>query len=344
MARPGLTDPLAHGACVALLALGLIPARPSRGAEGQGETEKARERGTPSVLVVVGAPGEAAFGAEFERSSRAWSGVAAEAGAKTTIIGLEPAGSTNDRDLLRRALDSEPRDGLSELWLVIIGHGTFDGKDAKLNLRGPDVAHHELAAWLRPFQRPLAVLDTTAASAPFLAALAAPGRVVLTATRSGHEQTYARFGNYLSAAWQDPSADLDKDGQTSLLEAFLIASKRVEEFYQSEGRLATEHALLDDNGDGLGTPATFFRGIRAVKKPRDNAAIDGLRAHQFHLAYNGAEMLMSAAARTRRDTLERSIAQLRERKSALAEDAYFTQLEPLLLELARLYEEASAPR
>jgi hypothetical protein len=134
------------------------------------------------------------------------------------------------------------------------------------------VSDKELADWLRPCNRPLAVIDCASASAPFLNKLSAPGRVVVTATRTGGEVHYARFGDYLSAAIADPAADLDKDGQTSLLEAFLAASHQTAEFYKQAGRLATEHALLEDNGDALGTPADWFQGTRAVRAAKAGAA------------------------------------------------------------------------
>ncbi len=164
------------------------------------------------------------------------------------------------------------------------------------------------------------------------------GRVVITATRSGYEQNYARFGQYLSEAIADPNADLDKDGQTSLLEAFLMAARGVAEFYESEGRLATEHPLIDDNGDGLGTPADWFLGVRAVKKAKDNASLDGLRAHQFHLLRSESEQKLPTEKRLRRDELERDIAALRDQKSDLGEEEYYRQLETLLLEIARIYQ------
>jgi hypothetical protein len=163
--------------------------------------------------------------------------------------------------------------------------------------------------------------------------------VIVTATKSGYEQNYARFGRYMAEAIIDPQADLDKDGQTSLLEAFLMASGRVGEFYNSEGRLATEHALLDDNGDGLGTPADWFRGIRAVKKAKEGGSADGLRAHQLHLVRSDQEQKLSAQVRARRDELELAISRLRDTKNQAKEDDYYRQLEKLLLELATLYQQ-----
>jgi hypothetical protein len=161
---------------------------------------------------------------------------------------------------------------------------------------------------------------------------------VIAATKSGHEHNFARFGDYLSAAIADPKADLDKDDQTSLLEAFLLAAARVEEFYKEESRLATEHALIDDNGDRLGTPADWFRGLRAAKAGKDGASPDGPRAGQLQLVASPGEQDLPVAARSRRDALELEIAELRRRKDAIAEDDYYRELEPLLVELARLYE------
>jgi hypothetical protein len=146
----------------------------------------------------------------------------------------------------------------------------------------------------------------------------------------------------LSETIASPAADLDKDGQTSLLEAWLAAAQRTTEFYQNEERLATEHSLLDDNGDGLGTPADWFQGVRVVKKSSDQRAPDGLRAHQIHLLPSAAERALPAGRRAERDGVERELAQLRETKATLPADEYYAQLEALLLRLARLYRESSS--
>ena len=136
---------------------------------------------------------------------------------------------------------------------------------------------------------------------------------------------------------------VDKDGQVSLLEAFLIASRRATEFYRIEGRLATEHALLDDTADGLGTPADWFRGVRAVKRPRDKAALDGLLAQQFYLIPGEAERKLTPEQRAQRDALERAVLLYREKKGQVPEEEYYRELETLLLELARFYASNSVP-
>jgi hypothetical protein len=292
----------------------------------------------PTVLVVAGAPGEAEFASVFENEVKEWKGLCALAGAKLLTIGTGAAETVSDYERLKQLLDVEPKEGPGEFWLVLMGHGTFDGNEAKFNLRGPDVSATELAEWLKPFHRPLAIIDTSSSSAPFLVKLAGPNRVVVTSTRSGFEQNYSRFGNYFAEAMADPQSDLDKDGQVSLLEAFLSAARRTNEFYKTEGRLATEHALLDDNGDGLGTPADWFKGVRATKQAKEGASLDGTRANQFHLVRSAAEQQLTPDARTQRDDLERAVAKLRETKPRMTEEAYFQELEKLLVKLAALYE------
>ncbi|MBI3414290.1 MAG: hypothetical protein HY043_03045 [Verrucomicrobia bacterium] len=297
----------------------------------------------PTVIAVTGAPGEEEFGKQFEEQAALWEKAARGASARSVILRAKDAAETNQLAQLEKTLRDEPKDGAGGLWLVLLGHGTFDGKEARFNLRGPDLTSSDLAEWLKSFRRPLVVINTASSSAPFLAKLAGTNRVVLSSTRSGYEQNYARFGQYLSEAIGDAQADIDKDGQVSLLEAFLTASHRVAEFYQREGRLATEHPLIDDNGDGQGTPADWFRGVRAVKKSATGAALDGVRAHQVHLIRSQAEQALSPTERARRDELELAIATLRDAKATLPEAEYFQRLEILLLELGRLYEPKSAP-
>lgn len=298
----------------------------------------------PTVIVVVGAEGTAEYGKQFRQWAGRWEAAAKRTEATYRVIGLESEDASEDeatdRERMKQQLAAEVKASAQPLWLVLIGHGTFDGKTAKFNLRGIDVSAAELAEWLKPIERPLAIVNCASSSGPFLTALSGPNRVVVTATKSGFEQNFSRFGDYLSAAIVNPQADLDKDEQTSLLEAFLLAAAGVQEFYSQDGRLVTEHALLDDNGDRMGTAADWFRGVRAIKVAKEGASPDGLRASQFHLVASGREQQLPSEARARRDELEWEIAALRERKTALKEDEYFGHLEPLLVELARLYQPA----
>jgi hypothetical protein len=292
-----------------------------------------------TIVIVVGAAGEPEYGEQFYQWAGLWKQAAAKGGLETVVIGEERENPANDRTRLLTVLTNEVAKPDGELWLVFIGHGTYDGRSAKFNLRGPDISAADLAAVLKPCRRPLAVIQCASASGPFINSLSGPDRVIITATRSGYEVNATRFGGYLAKAIADPAADLDKDGQTSLLEAFLFASREVAQFYQEAGRLATEHALLDDNGDGLGTPADWFRGVRAVKTPANGKSVDGVRAHQFHLVRSEVEQELSPAARERRDELEKQLSELRSRKESLPEDDYYRQLEDILVKIARLYQD-----
>jgi len=296
-----------------------------------------------ALILVVGAEGSPEFGEAFREAAGRWQEAADDAEVETITIGLDEPSGAEDRELLRERLSATPTSSPNAVWLVLIGHGTFDGERAKFNLRGPDVESTELAEWLEPFERPVAIINCASSSGPFINHLSHPGRVVVTATRSGAEQNYTRFATHMARAIADSGADLDKDDQTSLLEAYLAASHGVEEFYQQENRLATEHALLDDNGDRAGTPPDWFEGVRAIKKAKDGATADGLRAHQFHLVPSDRERNMPAAVRARRDEIELTLAMLRDTKATTDPDAYYAKLEPLLIELARLYETLELP-
>jgi len=305
----------------------------------------------PTVLVVVGTPGTPEYDLTFQSWVARWRDTAARAGADFTAIGdkkptpgektQEPAPSDHDR--LRDWLADRAKANRSgTLWMVLIGHGSFDGREAKFNLRGPDVTDAELTQWLKPVAGPVAILDCSSSSGPFLNKLSGPNRVVVTATKSGVEQNYTRLGQYLAEAWTNPRADLDKDGQTSLLEAFVIAGKQTADFYKTKARLSTEHALIDDNADGKGTPADWFEGIRLTRKSKEGVAADGLKAHQLHLIRNERDRQTPPEVIRRRNELELQVASLQDRKKTFEEADYYRQLEILMVDLAHTYDEPPA--
>ena len=305
------------------------------------------------VIVVRGASGTDEYGELFDSWANRWAKAAKQGGTQLVAVGAENADSeaepadeaATDFDLLKSTVSkwAERKEQTGELWLVLIGHGTFDGRTARFNLQGRDVSAKELEDWLKPVKTPVAFINCASSSAPFMKQLAGPGRVLVTATKSGSEQNFARFGEFMSLAIGDVKFDLDKDGQTSLFEAFLAASRRTEEFYETEGRLATEHALLDDNGDGNGVRADWFRGVRAVKTAADGAGVDWQAAHQMHLVRSDAEQNLPVEVRRERDRIEVQVISLRDRKSSFEnEDEYYAQLEALLVALAKIYEPVTA--
>lgn len=296
----------------------------------------------PTLVLITGAPGEPLYATNFIGQATRWQELAGKAGAKVLTIGgateTIPTGEPGDRVRLKQALQGLA-DGESPVWLVWIGHGTFDGKEAWFNLRGPDISATEVAGWLKPIQRPLVVIHTASASGPFLPALSGTNRVVITATRSGTEQNATRFGSAFVDALGTPAADLDVDQQVSLLEAFLFATRSVSDSYRGEGRLQTEHALLDDTGDRQGTPPNWYRGLQPIQKPKDGRTIDGPQAHRITLVPSPFEASLTQEFRSRRMQIESRIAELRSRKASLSSADYDRELEGLLLELAILYRE-----
>lgn len=298
---------------------------------------------TRSLILVIGAAGTPEYAEQFTNWADLWTQAALQGGLQTCVIGQQEQNPEDDLQRLLVAVTNEVNKSAGELWLVFVGHGTFDGQVAKFNLRGPDLSAEALAAALKPCRRPLAIIQCASGSGAFLQKLSAPGRVIITATRSGYELNATRFAGYLAKAMADPAADLDKDGQVSLLEAYLQASRQVAEFYKDQGRLMTEHSLLDDNGDGLGTPADWFRGVRAVKSAAEGKAVDGVRAHQMFLVRSKQEQNLSPELRARRDELEQWLSALRSRKAQIQEGDYYRQLELLLVETAKLYQSNQAP-
>jgi len=134
----------------------------------------------------------------------------------------------------------------------------------------------------------------------------------------------------------DATADLDKDERTSLFEAYLAAARDTAEFYKSDGRIQTEHPLLDDDGDGKGVRAEFFVRGRLMKKPAGEKAVDGDFSRRLALKPSATDALLTPAQLAERDELEAQLAELRARKSQTPENEYFAELERLLLKLARL--------
>ena len=315
---------------VLFLFLGTVPVR---GDENQ------------QIILIVGAAGEKQYGEMFSTWAKRIQKHAAENKTPITTIGLAPLDASNkkskDRDLVQLAIQNAAKKSPSELWLIIIGHGTFDGKSAKLNLRGPDCTASEIGKWLQPIKSKTIIVNCGSTSGVFVNKLSAKNRIIITSTKSGYQYNFSRFGDYFSQSLTDKTIDLDKDGGVSLLEVFLASSKRTAEYYSAKSQLATEHALLDDNGDSLGTPADWFSGVRVVKKSKDPKLLpDGFRANQVFLIPNKRDSNLSAEAIKKRNDLELKLERLRAQKSVMIEDEYYQRLETLMFELAKIYESA----
>lgn len=295
------------------------------------------------VLIVMGAQGTEEYGKRYQEEVQMWEDTCKRAGVASQTIGVAPEQKDKpDAVLLQETLKMLSAKPARPLWLVLIGHGTFDGRDARFNLRGPDITAPDVSGWMKPFTGPVACIQTASASSPFLKALAGPNRVLISATKSADEVFYTRFGQlFAKAIGGAAEADLDRDRQVSLLEAFLWSSRQVDRFFETEQRLATEHALIEDNGDGIGMRAGAFHGVRLAEPPADGKTPEGLLAKQWALLLSDEDAQLTEAQRARRDVLEREVEVLRTKRKELGDDAYYTKLEALMLEIARIYEDDS---
>src|SRR3712207_2926226 len=139
------------------------------------------------------------------------------------------------------------------VFVMLIGHGTFDGRAAKFNLPGPDMGPSDFAPLLARIPSKVVFVNAASASGPFVTELSGPGRTIVTATRTGNERFATLFGGYFVHALVGDAADVDRNRRISILEAFDHARREVTRAYERAGIMATEHAILDDSGDKEGT-------------------------------------------------------------------------------------------
>lgn len=291
------------------------------------------------LVVIVGLAGDPEHGELFQKWGRslvdasAQLGVAPEdivyltdqaAGSETRVAGRSTRVEI-EKAFDRIATQAKPDD---VVFVVLIGHGTFDGRSAKFNLPGPDMSAAEFNPLLKRLPvKQLVFVNTSSASGPFVAALSGPGRVIITATRTGAERFATLFGGYFTDAFTADGADADKDGRISVLEAFQYANREVTRAYEQEGLLATEHALLDDNGDKEGS---------ANPSPTGD---DGKLAAILSLGSGTAGDPLPSDPRLRalyleRRTLERRVEALRLLKDSMDPARYTAELERLATDLA----------
>ena len=291
------------------------------------------------LLIVVGLAGNPEHGELFHK----WGASLAEASTKVGVSsdrlvylvdqigeGDKLATGRSTREEIQKAIAGFAQAASADdaVYVVLIGHGSFDGQTARFNLPGPDMNAADFNALVKRLPaKQLVFVNTSSSSGPFVEALSAPGRTIITATRNGAEQFATLFGGFFVDAFTSAEADQDKNQRVTMLEAFRFAKAGVTRAYEQEGLLATEHAMLDDNGDREGSQDPSATGA------------DGKLAASLSLGSvaDAAPLPEDPKLRVlyveRRD-LERRVESLRLLKDSMPPAKYTAELERLVTDLA----------
>ena len=315
---------------------------------GAPRTAAAQAMPRTHVLIVTGASGEPRFAQQFHAQAMSLRAVATTRfGIPDSLVTYLAEQTTPDprsitgrstREGIFQAIDriaarAAPGDAV---FILLIGHGSSDGDVSRFNVPGMDISDTDFKAQLDKLSgQHVAFVNAASAGGDFVKRLSGKNRVIVSATKSGFERNETLFAGHFVSAYVRDGADADKDGRVSLLEAFAYAKREVQREYESTNRLQTEHAILDDDGDGTGRADPGARGP------------DGTVASRFFL--QPAVALSGAAASDPRvaellatqSRLQAQLDSLRLAKGIMKEADYDKALEDVLTKIA---ENASALR
>jgi hypothetical protein len=295
------------------------------------------------LAIIVGLGGEKKYTEAFHKTAVSMIGAAEKRlgidPANVVYLGEKPADPSlpvyrgrASRETVQKALGDVARRARpgDVVFVLLIGHGSFQAGESRFNLPGPDMTASDFAPLLTPLgAQKVVFVNTASASGDFVKALAGKDRTIVTATKSGLERNETTFARYFVAAFAGDGADADKDERVSLLEAFDYARREVQRSYEQGRKLLTEHALLEDNADGVGST-----------EPAPETGDGGIARNLFLGAQaDGAGVADAndpglAALRDERRDVERRLAALKGRKDKTQPADYEQQLEALLVELA----------
>jgi len=360
--------------CARLILIGCLLPHPGLHAAAETESTTATDTSTPDTwyVIVSGIGGETHYSQRFDRWSRSIGqlisqyqdvtdkhvyrladvdkanqgngdqpddrrSVQPHADDSTSSLVQVDARSTRKNILSHLATISDQAAAGDTVFILFIGHGSTDGGRALFNIPGPDLSAQDLIEPLDALTKQTVVLiNTSASSSPFLQKLAEPTRIVITATSNPAENQHTYFGQYFIQALASTAADRDKDKRVSLLEAFNFASTATQRHYTDKGSIPTEHALLDDDGDGIGSTEP---SSSTLDSDTANDNLDGARAARIFL-HEGPRtgerstensIAFDIAARALVDEVE-SLKRIRDR---LSSEEFDNRLEVLLLKIAK---------
>ena len=273
------------------------------------------------TLIVSGLGGEPQYEQRFAKQAEEIAAVA-RALAEDPAHVVKLSGEQATREAIRRQMKALiERVGEDDtVTVVLIGHGSYDGEEYRFNIPGPDITGSELQKLLGQLRaREQLIVNTTSASGATIDKWTQPGRVVITATKSGGERTATRFAQYWAEALKGGDADTNKDDIVTASEAFEYASRQVEAAFKADVALATEHACME-GGEIAGALTVARLGRAAI--PATDPEVRALLAQ--------------------RAALEKDLEAVKQQRAALDENAYYDALEDVLVKFARLQREIDA--
>lgn len=282
-------------------------------------------------VIVAGLGGEPDYEQRFTAAAKDLDRIFKSAGPNAHVYTLTDGQATASQftnTMNEVARNAKPEDDFT---LILIGHGSYDGVEYKFNFVGPDLTGGQIAVLCdRVTSKRQLIVDTTSSSGGVIEALERPGRAVIAATKSGTEKNATVFARYWVDALQDPSTDTDKSDSITALEAFTYATRKTAAFYDSQKRLATEHAVFNDVGSG-----------QPVREPGDG---QGRLMSTFTLLRLGPSQQAAndpakRALLDKKEQLEQKIDTLKFQKPAMDPDDYKKQLTEALVELAKVQQE-----
>ncbi len=217
------------------------------------------------------------------------------------------------------------------LLVVLIGHGSLQ-LEPKFLVSGPDISAADFQGWLDavPAARQV-VINTASASAAFINALSRPDRAIVTSTRGGDQPNATEFMEHFLQVLEAGGGDRNRDGQLTLSELSNAASEATAQWYESEDFVATENALLDDNGDALGS--------RLPLASDDGDTKDGAMADAIVLRSDATIVGADPARRAAYREAIVAVETWKALKGTVDDVNYWSKLEELLLQAARLNRE-----
>ena len=267
------------------------------------------------VVVVQGLGGMDEFDSRFT-SQREKIAAASESMAPGNVTAFSGGEATRDALLAHFDMLAADMSENDRVAIYLIGHGSYDGEQFKFNIPGPDITDADLAEIMGTLPgRNHFLVSTASASGAMLDALETDSRILVTATRNGNEKNATEFGSYFAEALASSVADINKNNSISIQEAFDFAERGVAGFFESQGKLATEHPQI--RGDGA---ASFnLARLQAVETSDEDPRI--------------------SAQLTRRAEIDTEIESLQLRRNEFSNAEYIERLQSLILESAQVGEQ-----